>query len=158
MYGIDGGDWTVCSGGFALPEGEHNISHYSNDMLNNTEQEKWLLVTVRGQPVPPKVAVNYKPLVAQVFAIVLAVVGLWSSKRRPWKGGNDRMAVAKAFAITAPPFIFIEAATGTISFLTGSLSIPPLLGAGTAVDLGVLLAGIAVLLLRGMRSGTNQAE
>ncbi len=26
-----------------------------------------------------------------VFAIVLAVVGIWSSKKKPWKGGNDRM-------------------------------------------------------------------
>jgi len=98
------------------------------------------------------------PGAAGIFAIIPLVAGVQSSKRRPRKGGKDRMAVVKAFAITAPPFILIEAATGTISFLTGSLSIPPLPGAGTAVDLGVLMAGIAATVSRGMRTRTIRAE
>ncbi len=148
-YRIDSGNWTVYSGGFTLSEGEHNISYYSNDMLNNTERERWLVVNVSGpQPPPIEVAVNYKPIVAVIFAIILLVAGVWSSKRRPWQGGKDRMAVVKAFAITSLPFILTEAFTGTVSFLTGELKIPPYLGAGTAIDLIIIFAGLAVAALR----------
>jgi hypothetical protein len=145
-YRIDGGNWTDYSGGFTLTEGDHNISYYSNDRLNNTEREKWIVVTVKGQP--PEIAVNYKPIVALVFAIILLVAGLWSSKRRPWKGGKERMAVMQAFAIFSLPFVLAEAGTGIISLLTGLLSVPPLLGAGTAIDLAILVAGIVVAYYR----------
>jgi hypothetical protein len=148
-YRIDGGSWAVYSGGFTLPEGEHNISYSSDDMLNNTEREKWLVVNVSGPQVPPiEVAVNYKPIVAVIFAIILAVTGVWSSKRRPWKGGKDRMAVAKAFAITSLPFVLAEAVTGILSFATGELGIPPYVGIGTAIDLTILLAGLGIVISR----------
>jgi hypothetical protein len=156
-YRIDGGSWAVYSGGFTLPEGVHNISYYSNDMLNNTEKEKWLVVTVSGSLPPVEVAVNYKSIVALIFAIILLVAGVWSSKRRPWKGGKDRMAVVKAFAITSMPFVLAEAATGMLSLLTGQLSMPPLVGAGTAVDLAILLAGIVVAILRIVRTRSSGA-
>jgi hypothetical protein len=48
------------------------------------------------------------------------------------------------FAVTALPFVLAEAGTGVLSFFTGWLSIPPLLGLGTAVDLAILLVGLAV--------------
>ena len=158
QYRIDGGNWTDYTGSFTLPEGVHNISYYSNDMLNNTEREKWLVVTVTGQPPLQEVAVNYKPLIALVFAVILAVVGFWSSKRKPWKGGKDRVGVAKAFMLTSIPFVLAEAATGVVSFLTGQLSIPPLIGAGTAVDLAILLAGIVVAILRIVRTKPSEAK
>jgi len=157
-FRIDGGNWTDYIGGFTLPEGVHNISYYSNDMLNNTEREKWLVVTVTGQPPPTEVAVNYKPIVALVFAVILAVVGLWSSKRKPWKGGKDRMAVMKAFIITSVPFVLAEAATGTASYQTGQLAIPPTLGFGTVVDLSVLVAGLVVALARVLKAREMEAE
>ena len=148
-YRIDGGNWTIYSSGFILPEGEHNISYFSNDMLNNTERERWLVVNVSGPQAPPtEVAVNYKPIVAVMFAIILLVAGVWSSKKKPWKGGKDRMAVAKAFAIVPLPFIVAEAGTGVISLATGMLTIPPLVGIGTGVDLAILLAGMVVAVLR----------
>ncbi len=159
-YRIDGGSWTVYSGGFTLPEGAHNISYYSNDMLNNTETERWLVVTVEGTTTPPEVAVNYKPIIALIFAIILAVVGTWSSKRKPWRGGKNKKAVAKAFMTASLPFIIAEAGTGVVSLVTGQLSMPPLLGAGTAVDLAILLAGTVVSILRIVRtkpSGTGEA-
>ncbi len=152
MYRIDGGSWAVYSGGFTLPEGLHNISYYSNDMLNNTEREKWLVVNVSGSQVPPnEVAVNYKPVVALIFAIILLVAGVWSSKRRPWKGGKDRMAVVKAFAIISMPFVLAEAGTGIVSFAAGELRIPPYVGVGTAIDLAILFSGLAVALVRATR-------
>ncbi len=146
-YRIDGGAWTVYVGGFTTPEGEHNISYYSVDNLNNTEQVRWLVV---GQP--PDVAVNYKPIVALIFAVILLVAGVWSSKRRPWKGGKDRMAVVKAFAIVSLPFILAEAMTGIISFISGELRIPPSFGVGMAVDLTILLAGLAVVALTTLKA------
>jgi hypothetical protein len=161
-YRIDGGSWITYSGGFTLPEGEHNISYYSNDMLNNTEAERWLLVTVEGTTTPPvEVTVNYKPVVAVMFAIILLVAGVWSSRRRPWKGGKERIAVVKAFMITSMSFVIAEAATGMVSFLTGQLSVPPLVGVGTAVDLTILLAGVVTAILRTVRtkpSGEGRSE
>jgi len=157
-YRIDGGDWTDYSGGFTLTEGEHNITYYSNDRLNNTEREKWLVVTVKGTTTPPEIAVNFKPIVALVFTIILLAAGIRSSKRRPWKGEKNKMALVKAFAITSLPFVIAEAVTGVVSFLTGQLSIPPLLGIGTAVDLTILLAGLAVAVLRATRAGPSKAD
>jgi len=157
-YRIDGGSWAVYSGGFTLAEGEHNISYYSNDMLNNTEAERWLVVTVEGTTTPPEVAVNYKPVIALIFAIILLVAGVWSSKRRPWKGGKDRMAVTKALIFTSMPFVAAEAATGVISFHTGELSIPPVVGVGMAVDCTVLILGLVVLVARAMKKKTGTEE
>jgi hypothetical protein len=157
-YRIDGGSWTVYSGGFTLLEGEHNISYYSNDMLNNTERERWLVVNVEGTTTPPEVAVNYKPIVALILAIILLVAGVWSSRRRPWKGGKDRMAVAKAFILTPMPFVVAEAVTGVISFLTGELGIPPVVGVGMAVDCTILILGLVVLVARAMKKKTGTEE
>ena len=156
-YSIDGGDWITYSGGFTLLEGPHNISYYSNDMLNNTELEKWLVVTVEGTTTPPEVAVNYKPIVALMFTIILLVAGVWSSRRRPWKGGKDRMAVVKAFAITSLLFILAEAGTGILSLLTGLISIPPAVGIGTALDAGILIAGLAVTILSTIKGGATES-
>jgi len=109
-------------------------------------------VEIIAPPPPPEVEANYKPVVALVFAIVLFVAGVWSSKRRPWKGGKDRMAVAKGFAIMSLPFVLAEAVTGIVSLLTGQLSMPPLLGLGTAIDAGVLVSGLAVTAVRATRT------
>ncbi len=157
-YRIDGGNWTGYIGGFTLPEGVHNISYYSNDMLNNTERVRWLVVAVSGQPPPSEVAVNYKPIVALVFAAILAVVGLWSSKKRPWKGGKDKMAVTKAFMIVSMPFVLAEAVTGVVSFATGQLSVPPLAGLGTGVDMAILIAGLVVAIARVLKTEALEAE
>ncbi len=147
-YRVDGGIWTIYTASFTLSDGGHNITYRSVDNLGNLENEKYLNVTVSSPYVPPAIEANYKPLVALVFAIILAVVGLWSSKRRPWKGGKDRMAVMKALMLMTMPFVLAEAATGVVSLITGTLSIPPLVGTGTAVDLMILLAGTVTAVLR----------
>jgi len=102
--------------------------------------------------------VNYKPLVAAMFALILLVAGSWSSKIRPWKGGKHRMAVAKAFIIFSLPFVLAEAVTGVVSFATGQLSIPPLFEAGTIVDLTILMAGLGVPLVRVSKTKPSEAE
>jgi hypothetical protein len=58
------------------------------------------------------------------------------------------MAVAKAIIIFSAPFVLTEAGTGIVSLLTGQLSMPPLAGVGTAVDLAILLMGVVVALFR----------
>jgi len=102
--------------------------------------------------------VNYKSIVALIFAVILAVAGVWSSKKRPWRGGKDRMAVAKAFTFTSLPFVLAEAVTGITSYLTGQLSIPPALGIGTAIDLSILVSGMVIVLARALKSEEKKAE
>ena len=107
---------------------------------------------VTGQSPPQDVAANYKPIVAFIFTIIFLVAGVWSSRRRPWKGGKERMAVVKAFMITSMPFVIAEAGTGMASLLIGQLSIPPPIGVGTAIDVAILVAGLSVALVRTTRT------
>ena len=103
------------------------------------------------------VSVNYKPLVAAVFGILLAVVGTWSSKRKPWKGGKENPAVMKAFLIVSMPFVSAEVATGVVSLFRGELSIPPIIGLGTIIDGAILAIGMAVAIIR-LQKGRQQRE
>ena len=73
-------------------------------------------------------------------------------RRAPWRGGKGGRAALKAFALTALPFVLLEAATGVVSLATGLPSIPPMLGIGTAVDSAILVAGLAVALYGGVKA------
>ncbi len=143
MYRIDGGSWTVYTGGFTLAEGEHTIFYYSIDNLGNVEQERSLAVRPTTE-----VAVNYKPMMALLFAVILLVAGVWSSKKRPWKGGKEKKSVLKAFVLTSLPFVLVEAATGILSLPFEPLRIPPLVGWGAGVDCTILAAGLLFLVDR----------
>jgi len=59
--------------------------------------------------------------------------------------------VVKAFMFTSLPFSIAEAGTGIVSLLTGQLSMPPIIGLGTGVDLTILLGGLLFLTLRSLR-------
>ncbi len=144
-YRVDGGAWVPYTGPFSLPLGVHTVGYRSVDNVTNAAEGSFA-ATVLGPSTPA--AANWKPLVAAVFAFVLAAVGVWASRRRPWKGATGRKAALFAFLVTSLPFVTVEAATGVASLLTRWLSIPPILGVGTAVDLGILISGIAVLLFR----------
>ncbi len=150
-FRIDGGAWTTYTSGFTLGAGDHVISYRSEDYLGNTEPEKTRNVTVGAPP-------DWKPLVALVFSLVLALAGAWASRRAPWKGEKGRRALLEAFALTALPFVVLEAVTGIVSFFTGLLSIPPVLGVGTAVDAGILVAGLAVAGYRGTKARTPEPK
>jgi subtilase family serine protease len=148
-YSVDGGPWEAHGAPIALLEGAHAIRYYSTDRLNNTEPERTLAVTIEGAPLPPAREPNWKPLVAAIFAAVLAVVGVGSARRAPSRvGSRPRL---RAFALTALPFVALEAGTGVASLLTGLLTIPPLLGVGTAVDVAILVVGVAVPIQRARR-------
>jgi len=141
-YSVDGGPWLVYAGPFTLAEGAHAIRYYSTDRLNNTEAEHTLSVTIEGAPPPPPRETNWKPLVAAIFAAVLAIAGVWSARRAPpMAGSRSRL---RAFVLTSLPFVALEAGTGVASLVTGLLAIPPLAGVGIAVDVGILVAGVAV--------------
>ena len=141
---VDDGNWTTHSTPLSLSEGVHMIRFRSIDNLNNTEPERTMSVTIEGAP--PAREVNWKPIVAAVFSMTLALVGVWSARRVPAKVvSRPRL---RAFALAALPFVAIEAATGVVSLLTGWLSIPPVWGLGTAVDMGILTAGVAALVHR----------
>lgn len=155
QYRIDDGVWMVYAGGFTLDEGDHDILYKSVDNLGNTEDEKHLRVTVLEVQ---RLEVNHKPLVAAVFAIILAILGLLSSWRRPWEGKRGRIAVVKTFAFTSIPFILVEALTGIVSHLTGELSIPPLVGAGTVIDVCILLAGLLTAMYRPKASDIERSS
>ncbi len=144
-YSLDGGPWTDYSGNLTLGVGEHVIQYSSVDLLGNTEEPKTYRVTV-----PPPA--NWKPLVALIFVLVLLGAGAWSSKRAPWAVTGGGPSASKAFLLTVLPFLAAEAATGVVSLATGLLSIPPGIGLGTAVDLGLLVAGLMVALLRVWRA------
>lgn len=89
---------------------------------------------------------NWKPVVAVYFATALALVGAWSAMRAPWSANKWR--TLRAFTYTALPLVGLEAATGVLSHLTGLLAIPPLVGWGTAVDVGILVGGVGALAYR----------
>jgi PKD repeat protein len=157
------GDNTSASGitevrnhSYAAP-GTYTVTLTVTDDDGNTSTAQ-VTVEIIAPPPPPSVEANYKPVVAVIFAIILLVAGAWSSKRRPWKGRKDGTAVAKAFALVSMPFILAEVATGAVSFLTGQLSMPPAVGMGTAVDLAILLAGLAVAMLRALRKTGTEPE
>jgi subtilase family serine protease len=149
VYKVDNGNWTVYSGGFTVPEGERNITYHAVDWLGNREADKVLHVHSRAQTTSEET--NYKPFIAAVFALVLTLVGLWSSTRKPWKGGKDKAAVAMAFVGVSLPFVLGEIATGIISQITGELSVPPVIGVGTAVDLAILVLGLLTVVVRTAR-------
>ncbi len=145
QFRVDGGAWTTYTGGFTLGAGDHVIGYRSVDRLINTEAEKTRNVTVGAPP-------DWKPLVALVFSLFLALAGAWSSRRAPWKGGKGMQAALIAFALTALPFVVLEAATGVASLFTNMLSIPPVLGVGTAVDSTILAVGLAVAIYRAAKA------
>lgn len=144
-YRINGSPmWIVYNWAFALPPGDHVVHLRSTDNLGNVEPERTVSVTIAGTLVAqPKT--NWKPWVATIFTIVLAVLGAWSSLRNPVFLGRNSWA--RTFALTALPFVAAEAATGIVSALTGALAIPPGLGPGAVVDTGILIVGTLVFVL-----------
>ena len=66
--------------------------------------------------------------------------------------------MVKAYAITTVPFKLAEALTGIFSLATGRLSIPPMIGAGTLLDVAILIIGLIILLMRALRIERAEVE
>jgi hypothetical protein len=88
--------------------------------------------------------INWKFVVAVVFTVVLLVL-LIAVARDLKKRQRDEPRLSLKTTLIALPFIIIEPLTGVLSLLTGLLSIPPLFGMGTVLDLAILMAGIGVM-------------
>lgn len=58
---------------------------------------------------------------------------------------------ASADSIEPMTFVVAEAVIGIVSFATGLLSIPPLIGVGTLVDAAILVAGLVFAPVRSLR-------
>jgi len=86
---------------------------------------------------------NWKPIIALIFTIILLVLGIIVSYKRPmmFEGmiNRDRLYT---FLIFVLPFACAEASTGLVSYFTGMLSIPPVTGLGMVVDLTILIIGL----------------
>ncbi len=152
LFSIDGGEWQTYTEEFSLDEyGRHIISYRSMDNLGNTEQPKELAFEI------PRPSENWKPLIALIFTIILLVCGLVVSRRRPieFQAGKS---FAKTFLLISFPFWLAEAITGIVSLVTGWLSIPPFLGIGTFLDLGILVVGLAVLAIHGKGEEESKEE
>jgi parallel beta-helix repeat protein len=154
-YRIDSGDWMDYSGMMILNEsGQHTVYFWSIDNLGNIEVEKNFSVIVKEPwTLPPSIdegdETNFKPLIALIFAVILLLFGLYVSRKRPLvllKGKE-----LKTWQVLVLPLVLLEALTGVVSTLTGALSIPPLLGAGMAVDLGILFVGLLIFLMLYMK-------
>jgi len=88
---------------------------------------------------------NWKPILAIVFAIILLLIGLLASFKRPlnFKGSPNKLLT---FLSGVLPFVIVEALTGVASMFVEALRVPPIMGAGMIIDLVILAIGIIVIL------------
>jgi hypothetical protein len=147
-YSFDFDDGTVLEGTAVFRDhtyeaaGMYNVALSVRDDDGNTSIA-WAVVVVD----PPTKEPNWKPLVALLFSITLGLLGIWSSRKHPWKGVPTREAALKTWCCTALPFSVAEAVTGIVSLLTGQLGIPPVMGLGTVVDVMIFGVGIGMLVV-----------
>jgi len=159
-YRVDFGDWATYSGTFIVNEsGWHTIYFWSIDRLGNAEIEKnfSVLIEESGIVVPPidgEEELNWKPLIALIFTLILLFIGTLVSNKKSLKFiKNTKRKQVYTWMITVLPFVIAEIATGIISHLTGLLSVPPLIGPGMVVDLAILILGLLVFILIYKRFG-----
>jgi hypothetical protein len=130
---------------FAI-EGKYTFVIWAVDDDDNWDSETDSFDIVPSTEKP--IELNWKPIIALMFAIILLLLGLLVSYNRPigFKGmlRSDRVYT---FIICSLPFVIAEILTGIVSLITGLLSVPPLLGLGMAVDLVIIILGIVVYLI-----------
>ncbi len=143
FYRIDNEEnWTAIRGSERLTftdTGVHTVEFYGVDYLNHVEPARVAVVEVTDKA-PPATTTNWKPLVALVFATVLAAVGILATR-------GDRipdLARRRIRLGLTLPLAGLEVATGMVSLLTGALAIPPVLGLGALVDLAILAGGLVL--------------
>jgi len=116
--------------------GTYTFTIWANDTSDNWAKGEGTFVMERE-------AYNWKPIIALIFALILLLIGILVSYKRPIKFtgilGRDRLYT---FLGGVLPFVIAEIITGIISLITGLLSVPPILGVGLVVDLIILIIGI----------------
>jgi PKD repeat protein len=150
-YRIDGNDWLLFNDRFQIDDyGYHTIEYYSVDNLNQSEDINKLTIYI------PSPKVNYKPILALIFSIILLSFGLVVSYRRPLRLAKRDIPIETTtqfkyilrkdklytFLLFTLPIALIEAFIGIISWFTGILGIPPWIGLGLFINLGILASGL----------------
>jgi len=159
-YSVDGGSFESYAAPFTLPKGHHIIVHRAKDNVNNSYQESHFVEVLPSEnPPDERVIINYKPLIAFVFCIVLAAAAAFSAKSRPlsWFENRKRKTLI-SWAILGGFFVTIEAATGVLSLFIEALRVPPSFSWGTGIDCAVLAFGLLFYLLRLTRGGDREKQ
>jgi hypothetical protein len=137
--------------------GVYTFEIFAEDFGGNGDSETGEFLMEPGEP---PAEYNWKPLIALAFTLILLLLGVLVSHRRPVRFSGilsrDRM---KTFMLGVLPFAIAEILTGVISYLTGFLSVPPILGLGMAVDLAILISGLMsciIIFKRGRGPSTDE--
>jgi len=131
-YSVNGGDAAEYSGPLAFTRpGTYVVTYWSEDHLGNAEPAQTTTVVVP----------NWKPVLALVFAVVIAIAGALALRKKS-PGWEPR--ATRAWARFTLPWVAVELATGVAALFLEALMIPPLLGLGLALDVVLLAFGIAV--------------
>ncbi|MHA2065506.1 MAG: hypothetical protein ACXABY_14120, partial [Candidatus Thorarchaeota archaeon] len=104
---------------------------------------------------------NFKPMIALIFCVILAITGVMIAYRRPLRlAKQDQVARNRLYTgiLIVLPFMVAEALTGLISMYTGALSVPPVLGLGTVVDSCILAIGLVVQFLSFRKAKTYEQD
>ncbi len=121
-------------------KGNYTFVIWANDPEGNWATENGTFVM---EPKSEPREFNWKPIIALIFAIILLILGILVAYYRPVRFTGilerDRWYT---FIGGVLPFVIAEVITGIVSFFTGLLSVPPILGVGLIVDLIILIAGI----------------
>lgn len=147
QYRVDSGDWGDYTDSFTLAGynlGTHTIEFRASDNLGNLEEVKSLAVALTEPTVPEE---NLKPLIAIVFAIVLAIIGAMLALKRPFISEEGKEKRAFTFLAVAFPFVLAEIFTGILSLFVPAIEVPPWFGLGMILDLAILIAGVVVELV-----------
>jgi hypothetical protein len=91
---------------------------------------------------------NWKPIIALIFTCILLIAGIIVVRNKPMKYTGD-LSRDRTYSFLAGvlPFVVAEAITGLISFFTGFLAVPPIIGLGMIVDLVILIVGLIVIMV-----------
>ena len=91
--------------------------------------------------------ISLKLLIAIVFAIILAIVGLLVALKRPFVSEEREQRRGFTFLAIALPFVLVEIFTGILSLFVPAIEVPPWFGLGMILDLAILIAGVVVELV-----------
>ena len=148
-YIVDDGAWQPYAGPFTLDPGDHKIGYRAADNIGWRESGVHDVKVTVTQSKSMQVTVNYKPVVAVIFSMILGIAAAASARRRPMRWGKtDRRRISIAWAVLAVPIIALELITGGLSFIFEPIRIPPVAGWGMALDSSILAAGIVVFIVR----------
>jgi hypothetical protein len=142
-YSLDGSPWRSYSNPIVIDgAGSYLVEYRAVDNLGN-EQELGFEIVIVSEPTD---RINWNPLVATLFAMLLGILGyVYLVRGEKKKGEGPRLSEMRPFLLIAVPFIVIELALAATSLVIHSLRIPPFAGYALLLDLIVLNSGLAAL-------------